>query len=349
MTMAKNGKIMENNVMRSRKYYAVLLFAVGAFVVCFFTNNRKRYYNDSGVVWTTEYHIAYEASDNLKDSIEAVLDGIDRSVSVFNKESLLSKINAGRTAQADEYFARLYATAHEMFVGSGGAYDPTVMPLVNAWGFGYKTGRVPQREEIDSMLAFVGMDKTSLNGGVLHKDDSRTMFDFSSIAKGMACDEVGRMLERNGVENYMVEIGGEVACRGVNYHGGVWHVSVDMPIENDTAVTHSSAVVLSIDSGGVATSGNYRNFKVVNGQKTAHIINPVTGYPQITNLLSVTVVARSCMLADAWATACMVMGSERVKKMMESDTHIGVMTISSDAGGNMVVWSNKAFADRVVR
>lgn len=340
---------MENNVLKSRRYYAVVLCAVVALVVFFFSNKRKRYYNESGTVWTTEYHISYESKNNLKDSIEAVLERIDRSVSVFNSESLLSKLNANKTAEADGFFARLYATSHEVFNGSGGAFDPTVMPLVNAWGFGYKTGRLPEKAQIDSILQFVGMDKTKLVGKKLVKEDGRTMFDFSSIAKGMACDEVGRMLARNGVENYMVEIGGEVACRGVNYRGGEWHVSVDMPIENDTAVTHSSALVVALDSGGVATSGNYRNYKVVDGQKIAHIINPATGYPQMTNLLSATIVAPSCMLADAWATACMAMGTERVKRIMEHDKHLGVMTISSDKDGNMVVWSNKAFADKVVR
>lgn len=339
---------MNDKVINSRRYYAIVVFTIIAVILFVVGRQRKRFFTDSGVVWTTEYHITYEAQRDLNDSIQFILNKIDNSVSPFNKTSLVSKINNNSTTAVDAYFTLLYKTSVKVNRESNGAYDPTVMPLVNAWGFGYKTGALPDKAQIDSMLHFVGMPLTSLANGRITKRDSRTQFDFSSIAKGMACDEIGRMLLRNGAGNFIVEIGGEVALRGVNDRGAKWHVSVDMPIDNDSTIEHKSALTLALDSGGVATSGNYRNYKMVNGKKVAHILNPLTGYPEVTNLLSATIIADNCMTADAWATACIAMGLDRTKKMMENNTKLGVMLISADSKGNMVVWSNKKFADAVV-
>ena len=186
-------------------------------------NQPKQYILNSGVVWTTEYHIKYEATADLHDSIQQLFKAIDESASAFNKQSRITAINDNKSDVADDFFVKLYNKAKEVNAASSGLYDPTVMPLVNAWGFGYKNGTLPTREQIDSILQFVGIEHTSLNGNKIVKDDSRVQFDFSSIAKGMACDEVAAMLERNGVENYMVEIGGEVVSRGVNQVGQKWH------------------------------------------------------------------------------------------------------------------------------
>lgn len=158
------------------------------------------------------------------------------------------------------------------------------------------------------------------------------------------------MLERNGVKNYLVEIGGEVLARGVNQQGAPWHVSVDLPLSQADSVVHSSAVVLTIDSLAVATSGNYRKFRDrPAGERVSHIIDPLTGRGQVSNLLSVTIVAPDCMTADAWATACMAMGLERTRAMMERVDNLGVMTISTDDDGNWVVWSNHRFASLAVQ
>ena len=343
----ENSKVMNDKVIKSRRYYAVVLMLLCAVVVMYFARGRKRFVTASGVVWTTEYHITYEAARSLDDSIQAVFRMVDGSASAFNRQSLVSRINRGETDVPDSCFKALYVTARKVYDASGHLYDPTVMPLVNAWGFGYKSGSLPTQRQVDSLLAFVGMDKTSIVGGRVRKADPRVQFDFSSIAKGYACDEVGRMLERNGVVNYMVEIGGEIAARGVNSRGQQWRVSVDMPIDDDTTVNHQSALVLSIDRGGVATSGNYRKFKEVDGKKVTHILNPLTGRGEQSSLLSATVVAADCATADAWATACMAMGLDKAKAMMERSGSLGVMLISADASGNMVVWSNKRFASLV--
>lgn len=343
----ENSKVMNDKVIKSRRYYAVVLMLLCAVVVMYFARGRKRFVTASGVVWTTEYHITYEAARSLDDSIQAVFRMVDGSASAFNRQSLVSRINRGETDVPDSCFKALYVTARKVYDASGHLYDPTVMPLVNAWGFGYKSGSLPTQRQVDSLLAFVGMDKTSIVGGRVRKADPRVQFDFSSIAKGYACDEVGRMLERNGVTNYMVEIGGEIAAKGVNSRGQQWRVSVDMPIDDDTTVNHQSALVLSIDRGGVATSGNYRKFKEVDGKKVTHILNPLTGHGEQSSLLSATVVAADCATADAWATACMAMGVDKAKALMQRSGSLGVMLISADSSGNMVVWSNKRFASLV--
>lgn len=310
----------------------------------------KQYILNSGVVWTTEYHIKYEATADLHDSIQQLFKAIDESASAFNKHSRITAINDNKSDIADDFFVKLYNKAKDVNAASSGLYDPTVMPLVNAWGFGYKNGTLPTREQIDSILQFVGIGHTSLNGNKIVKDDPRVQFDFSSIAKGMACDEVAAMLERNGVENYMVEIGGEVVARGVNQAGQPWHVSIDMPEPDDSdGANHVSALVITLDGQAVATSGNYRKFKESGGKKLSHIVNPKTGGSETSNLLSVSIVAPDCMSADAWATACMAMGEEKTIAMMESNNSLGVLTISVNEDGDFVIWSNKRFADLVVQ
>ena len=202
---------------------------------------------------------------------------------------------------------------------------------------------------MDSILEFVGLDKLTLLGDSLVKSDPRVMLDFSSIAKGMACDEIARLLARNGASNWLVEIGGEVVAHGVNTHGKPWNVAVDMPSEQADTTVHESAMTITLDSLAVATSGNYRKWRDEGGNRLSHLIDPRTGDSRVGTLLSVTVIAPDCMTADAWATACMVMGDSATRTMMEPRRDLGVLTISADTvSGALVVWSNAAFADRIV-
>ena len=332
-----------------RRYVAILIALVVAVIAMFCGRERKRFFSHEGVVWTTEYHITYEARHDLGDSIQLILGYMDMSASPYNKASLISAINENTSTRTDAYIRQLLEASRMVNAESGGAFDPTVMPLVNAWGFGYKSGTLPSRTQIDSILTFVGLDKVRLHGDTLVKSDPRVMLDFSSIAKGLACDEIGRMLARNGAVNWLVEIGGEVMASGVNKRGTPWQVSVDMPNEEvDGQVSHENAMTLSLDSGAVATSGNYRKWRNEGGNKLSHIIDPHTGDSRAGTLLSVTVIARDCMTADAWATACMVMGEENVKNMVQQRRDLGVMTIAADTvGGNLIVWSNAAFAEKI--
>ena len=331
-----------------KRYLAVLAVLAVTIIAMLCSRQRMRFFSNEGVVWTTDYHITYEAHRDLNDSIQLILNNMDMSVSPYNKASLITALNENNLNRVDAYIKRLLDASLTVHRESGGAFDPTVMPLVNAWGFGYKNGTMPTRAQLDSILTFVGLDKVTLHGDTLVKQDPRLMLDFSSIAKGLACDEIGRMLARNGARNWLVEIGGEVAASGVNSRGKPWQVSVDMPSDEQDEVSHESALTLSLDSGAVATSGNYRKWREQGGNKISHIIDPHTGDSRAGTLLSVTVIAPDCMTADAWATACMVMGDENVKNMMQKRDDLGVMTISADTvSGALVVWSNLTFASHI--
>ena len=335
-----------NNSKQTRAIILAIIGVIGIIAVFTIKPERERWINNSGITWNTEYNIKYCHHTNLSDSIISVLRKVELSVSPFNKKSRITAINENRSDTLDVYLSRLYDKSVEINRESGGAFDPTVSPLVNLWGFGYKKTDKPSQQAIDSILAFVGINKTDKKGNVLIKSDDRITFNFSAIAKGMGCDEVGKMLERNGVENYVVEIGGEVVARGVSKRGEPWAVAVDMPVANADSVVHTSAMVLHIDSGAVATSGNYRNYKVVDGRKIAHIIDPATGCTAQSDLLSATVVAANCMDADAYATALMVMGLQRAQKFAveRADCLAVVLIYADEADGSLQVWRSPGVA-----
>ena len=300
--------------------------------------------NNSGITWNTEYNIKYCHHTNLFDSIISVLRKVELSVSPFNKKSRITAINENRSDTLDGYLSRLYDKSVEINRESGGAFDPTVSPLVNLWGFGYeKTGKA-NRQAVDSILIFVGIDKTRKEGIRIVKSDGRTTFNFSAIAKGMGCDEVGKMLERNGVTDYIVEIGGEITAKGHNPKGQKWRISIDKPINANDTVIHHSAGIVEITNCGIATSGNYRNYHTDSaGNKVAHTINPRTGMPEQSDVLSATVIAPDCMTADAYATTFMVLGLEKSKKLLDKHPEISAMLITSDNGNSFKIWESGNF------
>ena len=331
-----------------RKYIAICVAAIVAAAIMIFRQTGDApavYRTASGVVWHTTYNITYESSRDLGDSIIAVTGGIDMSASMFNPRSVLSRINSNSSNCADSMVAKLLQRSQEINRETGGAFDPTIAPLMRLWKTQDTVATLPDKAAIDSVMQFVGMDKVRLaNGNQVIKSDSRLQLDFNAIAKGLGCDEVGRMLKRNGVTNYLVEIGGEITASGVNERGLPWHVSIDLPIESNDTVVHSSALVLQLDKGGIATSGNYRNYKIVDGRKVAHIIDPRTGHTAISNLLSATVIATDCMNADAYATALMVMGLDRARKFADDRNDLSVVLIYADADDRLQVWRSPGVA-----
>ncbi len=331
-----------------RKYIAICVAAIVAAAIMIFRQTGDApavYRTASGVVWHTTYNITYESSRDLGDSIIAVTGGIDMSASMFNPRSVLSRINNNSSNCADSMVAKLLQRSQEINRETGGAFDPTIAPVMRLWRTQDTVATLPDEAAIDSVMQFVGMDKVRLaNGNQVIKSDSRLQLDFNAIAKGLGCDEVGRMLKRNGVTNYLVEIGGEITASGVNERGLPWHVSIDLPIESNDTVVHSSALVLQLDKGGIATSGNYRNYKIVDGRKVAHIIDPRTGHTAISNLLSATVIATDCMNADAYATALMVMGLDRARKFADDRNDLSVVLIYADADDRLQVWRSPGVA-----
>ena len=296
------------------------------------------YHKLEGSVFHTIYHITYQGDRDYHDEIKQLFKEFDGSLSMFNDTSIITRMNNCDTSVvANRYFRHVFTKAMEVSEATGGAFDITVAPLVNLWGFGFKNSDNVSQAAIDSILQFVGYKTVHLDEeGHLHKDDPRTIMDASSIAKGYMSDVVADFLREQGVENYMVEIGGEVALNGVNPKGSRWSIGINKPTDDSTQVNSELQDILYMSEGGVATSGNYRNFYYKDGKKYAHTIDPHTGYPIQQDILSSTVIARDCMTADAYATAFMVLGKEKAMEVLAKDTTLMAYFIvdAPDADGN---------------
>lgn len=296
------------------------------------------YHKLEGTVFHTIYHITYQGERDYHEEIKQLFKEFDGSLSMFNDTSIITRMNNCDTSVvANRYFRHVFTKAMEVSEATGGAFDITVAPLVNLWGFGFKNSDNVSQAAIDSILQFVGYKTVHLDEeGHLHKDDPRTIMDASSIAKGYMSDVVADFLREQGVENYMVEIGGEVALNGVNPKGSRWSIGINKPTDDSTQVNSELQDILYMSEGGVATSGNYRNFYYKDGKKYAHTIDPHTGYPIQQDILSSTVIARDCMTSDAYATAFMVLGKEKAMEVLAKDTTLMAYFIvdAPDADGN---------------
>lgn len=274
------------------------------------------YYQDQGEIFTTGYHIKYAYDRSLQEEIVAELDRFDLSLNPFKENSIITKVNRNEPVKVDSLFIKVFRKSTEVSEKSDGKFDITVSPLINAWGFGFQNMDNVTPEIIDSLKEFVGYEKITMDeDGQIIKTDPRVTLNTSAIAKGYACDVIGDLLERFGVEDYMIEIGGEVTARGVNDKGECWRIGVDKPIDDPLGMQHELQVILSLCNKSMATSGNYRNYYVKDGKKYAHTIDPHTGYPSQQDILGATVLADDCMTADAYATAFMAMGMEKSIEM----------------------------------
>ena len=286
------------------------------------------YQESVGEKYSTFYSVTYKSDVDLSDSIAILLYNFDYSLSPFNKNSILSSINNNDTSvRADELLKNVITLSHEVYVATSGAFDPTISPLINAWGFGFKTEKFPNAEEVDSFKTLVGMDKIMLSDdGRVVKANPNASLNFSAIAKGYIVDLIAEFLDKNGITDYLVNIGGEINCKGVNPKGEEWRIGVDTPDESNI---HGGDIhsVLQLTDKALATSGNYRKYKVEDAQKVWHIIDPRTGYPTQARVLSATVVANSCAIADAYATALMVLGMEEGMSLIETDSTLEAMFI----------------------
>lgn len=279
------------------------------------------------MIWNTLYHVTYKGPASLQDSILPVLNEVGRSLSVFDSNSLVSLLNNSDSVRADSHLRKVYLASRRINELSAGRFDPTVSPLVDAWGFGPSHQASNDTLAIDSILAFVGINKTRLHDDWLVKDDLRTRFNFSAIAKGYGCDCVADMFRRNGVSDFMVEIGGEIVLSGLSPSGGLWRIAIDTPKEG-LAPGEESLEVLELTDAAIATSGNYRNFRIVDGNKVGHTISAVTGRPYAGEILSATVIAPSCMEADALATACMAGNVDMARSLLSEAKASGILVTS---------------------
>jgi thiamine biosynthesis lipoprotein len=275
---------------------------------------------ENGTVFHTYYTVKYRSDALLTDKIDAEFQAFHLSLNPFNPNSILARVNRNEDVEVDRWFSAVFNKAIEVSEHSGGMFDVTVAPLINLWGFGFERKDSVSPQVIDSLLAFVGYRKIRLENNHVVKDDPRMMLNFSAIAKGYACDVIADLLEREGVANYMVDIGGELAVKGLNPDGNCWRAGISKPDE-DVYGTNSqevNAIVRLCNKCGLATSGNYRNFYVKDGKKYTHTIHPHTGYPSEQTILSATILAADCMTADAYATAFMAMGVEDACRMAET-------------------------------
>ena len=307
------------------------------------------YQRDEGFIFGTIYHITYQSDVNYQKEIEAELQKVDNSLSPFNKTSIISRINRNEDVKVDNMFAEVFQLAEKISKETDGAFDITVAPMVNAWGFGFKTGNPPTKQTVDSLRAIVGFQKVTLEEEHVKKQNPHIMLDCSAIAKGYGSDIVARFLKKKGIQNFMVEIGGEIVVNGNSDKQVPWRVGINKPTDDSLNTSQELQDVINVTDIAMATSGNYRNFYYKNGKKYAHTIDPKTGYPVQHNILSATVLAKNCATADAYATSFMVMGLDGAKKVLEKHPELDAYLIYSDEKGNNRIWYSPELKKKILK
>ena len=338
-----------NNKRRLLWQLPFLAFLVIGTVIIVSRQQSTPYQHDRGMVFGTVYHITYQSSKSLQKDIESELAKVDASLSPFNERSIITAVNENRDTVVNKMFSDVFALAMKISDSTNGAFDITVAPLVNAWGFGFKGGAMPSRHQVDSLKALVGYHKVSLTNGRVSKTDPRIMLDCSSIAKGYGCDVVAKFLSAKGIDNYMVEIGGEIITRGISEKRLPWKIGVTKPTDDSLNVNQEIQTIINVTDKAMATSGNYRNFYYKNGRKYAHTIDPSTGYPVQHNILSSTVIADDCATADAYATAFMVMGLDKAKTILSRHPELMAYFILASDDGTNKVWFSPSMKDKIAK
>lgn len=319
--------------MKPWKIFFLLFLIIGTIYII---ANEPPYRQNSGSIFGTYYNITYKHDKDLKNDIEKTLQQVDRSLSPFNKQSVITAINNNQETELDSLFIYVFELAQKISEKTDGAFDITVAPLVNAWGFGFKNADSTDSTTIDSILNYVGHDKIAIHNNKIEKQHPQTMLDCSAIAKGYGCDLVADMLQKKGIENFLVEIGGEVVAKGKNNKGKKWSIGINKPIDDIGGNNSQLQEIIHMSNKSMATSGNYRNYRYENGMKLSHTIDPRTGYPVAHTLLSATVIADNCATADAYATAFMVLGLDKALEICEQE-FLDAYLIYSDSTGNIQI------------
>lgn len=301
----------------------------------------------------TTYRIIARATNDrvpeIRDAAERIFAEMTASMSIFDSTSLVSRINRGETDSIDMHIGQMLSLARRINTISEGMYDVTVAPLTKAYGFA--GGEAQENPNIDSLLQFVGMEKIRVENGRLIKSDERVQLDFNSIAKGYTVDCIASEIDRLNIEDYMVEVGGEIVCRGRNPRGGKWRVAVDSPYDGNMNPGENCQVIIELTDCALATSGNYRRYYIDDeGRKIAHTIDPKTGLSVVSNLLSATVIAPTAAEADALGTMCMSLGSEMTKMTIEGISGVEaylIMAADSPQESDFDVWYTPAMKQMI--
>lgn len=328
--------MMKKNI--KRNIFWLILLLIGSLWVI--TNNQKKleYKKIQGSIFGTIYAITYQSDLDIKEDVTQELNRFDYSLSPFKEQSIISKVNRNEKVELDSLFINVFNRSQEISKLSQGAFDITVAPLVNAWGFGFKKGEFPDSIMIDSLLQHTGFQKVRLINNTIIKDDPNIILNASAIAKGYAVDIIGDLLDSKNITNYMIDIGGEVLAKGKNAKGLPWRIGINKPIDDALATNKEIELVINIENKGIATSGNYRNFYIKDGKKYAHTIHPKTGYPVQHNILAATVLADDCMTADALATTFMVLGLDESLKLLTQLDGIEACFIYTDDTDNYKIY-----------
>ncbi|MFH1120300.1 MAG: FAD:protein FMN transferase [Bacteroidota bacterium] len=331
------------------KNSSILFILVTLFITSCSNFNTKKEIKIKGLAQGTYYAVTYydEEGINYQPAIDSFFKAFDLSVSLYLKASVISRLNNNdSTVIADDAFTAVFNKSMEVSEKTDGAFDITVMPLINAWGFGFTDPMKVDSATVDSILPLVNFRNVKLINGKLKKTNQAIRVDLNAIAQGYSSDLIGKMLESKGIEDYLVDVGGEVLARGTKSGKIKWKVGIEKPTENADDQRQLNAT-LDLQDKALATSGNYRRFFIKDGVKYAHIIDPKTGFPVNHTTLSVSVMADDCMTADAYATAFMVMGLEKIRIFLEQHPELDAYVIYSDGTGKLSTWSSKGIKDLI--
>jgi thiamine biosynthesis lipoprotein len=325
------------------------------FILAISACNQKpvyQYNQIEGFAQGTTYHITFENRTlrNYTVAIDSILNDFDMSLSEYNPKSIISRINSNDpTVTVDEHFKIVFEKSKQIWEQSGGAMDITVGPIINALGFGSSAKTVVDSTIIKRLLKYVGFEKVRLENNRIIKTDTAVKLDVNSIAQGYSVDIVSNFLESEGLSNYVVEIGGEVRAKGKNSKGQYWRIGIDKPEEGNMEPGEKLQTIISLKNQSVTTSGNYRKFYEENGVKYSHIINPKTGFPVNSRLLSVTIVARDGITADGWDTPLMVLGLENSIKILKKHPELEALLIYTDEKGNYQNYMTDGFKSMITK
>jgi len=329
---------------RNRIYPVLLIILV--FIVWKIRQNANKVERVAfnGQTMGTFYNIIYLHPDGtvFKKEVDSLLVEWNKSLSTYISDSEISNFNRNSylTFQSP-YFYPVLLKSREIYEATEGAFDPTIMPLVNAWGFGPEDRELPDSMEVSKLKKLVNFRLIEFDSIRIRKKISGVQLDFSAIAKGYGVDVVGEYLESKGIKNYLVEIGGEITCRGINDKGTPWTTGIEDP--NVQLNDRKIMAVIEVSNKAIATSGNYRNYYIKDGQKYAHTINPHTGFPVQHSLLSATVIADDCMTADGFATAFMVLGIDSSIQIVNDHPELDAFFIYNDDMGQLTTYMTEGF------
>lgn len=313
-----------------------IIFVLLITLILFSCKGKREFFTHDGFTQGTTFHIVYKSEKKLNSEIDSLLQHVLDVFSIYDSESMVSRVNNGKTTDVDDEFVSLMNLSKRIHDETNGAFDVTVGQVVNAFGFGTSDTLDVDSLLIDSLMQYVGFEKISIEGKKLFKNNN-VKIDLNAIAQGYTSDVVAEYFDKIGLNNYLIEIGGEVRAKGHNDKKQTWKVGIDKPVDNSSFEDRELQEIVLLENKSLATSGSYRKFYVKNGIRYSHTINPKTGFPVNHSLLSVTVLANTCAEADGYATSFMVMGLEKSLEFVNNNPDLEAYFISHGENGEFKV------------